>query len=84
MKLTRENKRGTSRPFKWYSTDTKRLYSNVIEEFTNVIKRIIDNFSNKGLEVNQLSEYFKIREMDSKDLFDLKEGVYMCVWVCVN
>ena len=49
-----------------------------------MIKSIIDNFSDKGLEVNQLSQYFKIREMDSKDLFNHKEGVCMCVWVCVN
>lgn len=44
-----------------------------------MIKNIIDNLSDKGLEVNQLSQYFKIREMDAKDLSNLKEGVCMCV-----
>ena len=83
MKLTRETKRGTPGPFKWYSTVTKRLYSSVIEEVTNVIKRIIDNFSNKALEVNLLSQYFKIREMDSKDYLILRR-VCVCVWVCVK
>ena len=53
-------------------------------KFTSICAHLIDNFSDKGLEVNQLSQYFKIREMDSKDLFNLKEGVCMCVWVCVN
>ena len=46
-----------------------------------MIKNIIDNLSDKGLEVNRLSQHFKIREMDAKDLFNLKEGVCMCVCV---